>query len=122
MGRLRKRADFLRVAASGRKWAAPGVIIQADQMPAEETPEADVRVGFTVTRKVGGSVIRNRARRRLRAAAAAVIPGQSRAGFDFVLIGRQGTLTRPFPALVDDVAAALARLGATAPAPQKQEP
>jgi len=121
MGRLRKRADFLRVAASGRKWAAPGVIVQADQMP-DGTPDADVRVGFTVTRKVGGSVIRNRARRRLRAAAAAVIPGQSRAGFDFVLIGRQGTLTRPFPSLISDVAAALARLGAAAPAPQKQEP
>lgn len=122
MGRLRKRADFLRVAASGRKWAAPGVIVQADHMPADGIPDADIRVGFTVTRKVGGSVIRNRARRRLRAAAAAVLPGQARAGFDFVLIGRQGTLTRPFPALIGDVAAALAKLGATGPAPQQQEP
>ncbi len=121
MGRLRKRADFLRVAASGWKWAAPGVIVQADRMPTDGTPDADIRVGFTVTRKVGGSVIRNRARRRLRAAAAAAMPGQARAGFDFVLIGRQATLTRPFPALVGDVTAALARLGATSAAPQKQE-
>ena len=121
MGRLRKRADFLRVAASGRKWAASGVIVQADRMPTDGSADADIRVGFTVTRKVGGSVIRNRARRRLRAAAAAAMPGQARAGFDFVLIGRQATLTRPFPALVGDVTAALARLGATSAAPQKQE-
>ena len=53
--------------------------------------------------------------------AAAAMPGQARAGFDFVLIGRQATLTRPFPALVGDVTAALARLGATSAAPQKQE-
>ena len=122
MGRLRKRADFLRVAASGRKWAAPGVIVQADRMPPEDALAIDVRVGFTVTRKVGGSVIRNRARRRLRAAATAAMAAGGYAGFDVVLIGRAATLTRPFPALVGDVAAALRKLGAAQRVPQKQDP
>lgn len=87
----------------------PGLVLQVAPNPAGD--EA-VRVGFTVTRKVGNSVIRNRARRRLRAAADAVLSARARPGLDYVLIGRQGTLTRPWPALLEDLALALRRLRA----------
>lgn len=71
-----------------------------------------MRVGFTVSRKVGNAVERNRARRRLRAAVAQVLGDNARPGYDFVVIGRAATLTRPFSALVSDLRIALKRLDA----------
>ena len=119
--RLKRRPEFLRVAATRRKHVAPGLILQARRREpaageaAREPAEAGVtapRVGFTVSRKVGNAVARNRARRRLRAAADAVMRDHAAPGDDYVLIGRAGTLTRPFAALVADLEAALKRLGA----------
>lgn len=109
--RLKKRAEFLRVASVRRKWAAPGMVLQAARDSSSSEAEL-VRVGFTVTKKVGNAVIRNRAKRRLRAVAAEVIPVHARAGWDFVLIGRQGTLTRDYPDLKSDLLTALAKVGA----------
>ena len=68
---------------------------------------AVIRVGFTVSRKVGNAVRRNRARRRLRAVAMAVLPERGCPGTDYVLIGRSGTLDRPYPALIEDLRQAL---------------
>ena len=118
--RLKRRPEFLRVAASRRKFVAPGLILQARRREAPPSAEpADratgpvpLRVGFTVSRKVGNAVARNRARRRLRAAADQVMQGHAAAGEDYVLIGRAGTLTRPFTDLVADLEAGLKRLGA----------
>ena len=107
--RLKRQPDFLRVAGARRKSVTPGLILQARPRAAAE-PEV-FRVGFTVSRKVGGAVARNRARRRLRAAAKAVMPAHAAAAHDYVVIGRAATLTRPFPALIDDLCAGLRRLG-----------
>ena len=79
--------------------------------------EALVRVGFTATRKVGGAVVRNRAKRRLREAARALIPLHGRPGHDYVLIARGGTTSRPWGRLLDDVKTALISLAPTRPAP-----
>ena len=112
--RLKRRSDFLRVAGNGRKWVAPGLILQVrphDGGDANRIQEP-LRVGFTVSRRVGGAVVRNRARRRLRAVAADVMPSHAAPGRDYVLIGRAGTVRRPFAALTGDLEAALKRLGA----------
>ena len=79
-----------------------------------------MRVGFTVSRKVGNAVARNRARRRLRAAVDRVMPSRARPGHDFVVIGRAGTLTRPFDSLVRDLTTALRRLDALDPVPESR--
>src|SRR5262249_45255473 len=68
VGRLKRRPDFLRVAAGRRRWVAPGLILQALGRSADGSTADDgpARVGFTASAKVGGAVVRNRARRRLR--------------------------------------------------------
>ena len=104
--RLTSRPQFL-AAAKGVSQARGAVVVQrldrADGDPV-------VRVGFTATRKVGGAVVRNRAKRRLREAARLLLPLHGAPGCDYVFIARGGTTTRPWPRLLDDVKSALLRL------------
>jgi len=71
-----------------------------------------VRLGFTATKRIGGAVVRNRAKRRLREAARALTPLHARAGCDYVFIARGGTPARAWTALIDDMKSALIRLAA----------
>ncbi len=128
VGRLKTRPEFLKVAASGAKWVTPGLVLQMRRRPASTGPAStgpastatvtaadagaeQLRVGFTVSRKVGNAIRRNRARRRLRAVAAEVLPEHGRAGCDYVLIGRAGTLARRYADLIADLRTAIARIG-----------
>ncbi|WP_146591839.1 ribonuclease P protein component [Puniceibacterium confluentis] len=105
--RLRKRADFLNAARAGRQGTA-SMMVQARNRADDS---ARVRVGFTCSKKVGNSVARNRAKRRLREAARLVLPDLARPGWDYVLIGRfEATARRPFPALQQDLRDALRKL------------
>jgi ribonuclease P protein component len=113
LGRLPNRRDFLRVQA-GRRCAMPGFVLQVAPAPPELALPA-IRVGFTVSRKVGNAVVRNRVRRRLREAARMVIPGQARPDLDYVLVGRQGAIARDFANLRQELVEALKRLKALAP-------
>ncbi|MBL4747451.1 MAG: ribonuclease P protein component [Magnetovibrio sp.] len=112
--RLKRRPEFLRVAATRKKWAAPGFILQVKSHPAVGNPaRADgfLRVGFTVSRKVGNAVNRNRAKRRLRALVQEILPTHAQVGYDLVLIGRRATIDRPYTKLVDDLLKALDKMG-----------
>jgi ribonuclease P protein component len=106
-GRLKRRAQFLLVAATGRKAALGGVVVQAMQRP-DALP---ARLGFTVTKKVGNAVIRNRTRRRLKEAARLLLAQRPVSGVDLVLIGRNSTRQRNFIALQGDIRRALERTG-----------
>jgi len=77
---------------------------------ADEDPK--IRAGFTATKKIGGAVIRNRAKRRLREAARHLLPLHGKPGCDYVFIARGGTTARPWPRLLDDVKSALISLAA----------
>ena len=120
--RLKKRSEFLAVAAANRRWTTPGLVLQARTYPTQhdqtESPDAQpasgaavLRVGFTATKKIGNAVKRNRARRRLRAAVDAVLRGTGTAGADLVVVARQGTIERPYGELQNDLRTALKRLG-----------
>jgi ribonuclease P protein component len=119
---LARRADFLRVAGRGSKWATAGLVLQAcpqavrkdapgpDQSGANVSATPTIRVGFTASKKVGGAVVRNRARRRLRALAREVLLREAQPGYDYVLIARAETATRDYADLAKDVRFALKRL------------
>ena len=107
-GKLKRRAEFLRVAGKGRKTPSSGVVLQA----LKRDDDGPARLGFTVTKKVGNAVIRNRTRRRLREAARAVLKVEDVRGVDLVLIGRDSTRGRDFRLLIEDVRRALVKLGA----------
>lgn len=107
-GRLQKRSDFLR-ANAGRKWVSPSVIVQT----AEAHSEQDiVRTGFTATKKLGGAVVRNRIKRRLRAAARDVLQ-HAQTPCDLVFIGRAATVDCPYQSLLKDMRWCLKRLEIT---------
>lgn len=101
---LRHRPEFLR-AASARRQGTGGFLLQArfrnDGKPA-------VQVGFTASKKIGNAVFRNRAKRRLREVARAVLPHLAQPGWDYVLVARPGaTVDRSFALLLSDLETAL---------------
>ncbi len=95
--RLKKRKQFVRVTNQGRKLVASGLIL----LYAPNDKETN-GVGFTVTKKVGNAVTRNRIRRRLREVVRLVLPKFKKTGYDFVVIGRKSTFDRPFYRLKKD--------------------
>ncbi len=111
--RLTSRPQFL-AAAKGVSKAQGAVVVQRlDRGDGEHS----VGIGFTATRKVGGAVVRNRCKRRLREAARAMVAQYGVSGSDYVFIARQGTADRPWERLLDDVKSALTRLATPADAP-----
>ena len=105
--RLTRRAEFRRLTRARRRWATPGLVLQALGRPGDDGAP---RVGLTASRRVGNAVRRNRARRRLRALAERVIPLHAMCGHDYVLIARTATVEREFSALVEDLETAMKRL------------
>lgn len=115
LARLRRRPEFLAVAAARRKWVAPGLVLQARKRGTRDAGAVDphiIRYGITASRKVGNAVARNRAKRRLRAAASEVLPAAGVPGYDVVLIARAATNERPFADLKADLAQGLAKVTA----------
>lgn len=115
LDRLRQRRDFQRLSSQGRKFVTRSmVILTMNQTP--HLSESPCRLGFTTTRKLGGAVIRNRIRRRLREAARMVFTAQGKQGHDYVIIARPAALDRAFDELQNDMRFALKHLHRESPA------
>jgi ribonuclease P protein component len=113
LSRLKTRGDFLRVAAGRVRAVRPGLILQAAPQPdagQQDSDQTAPRVGFTASKRVGNAVARNRAKRRLRAAATTVLGRDGKPGTDYVLIARGETGARPYAELLGDLDGALRQL------------
>jgi ribonuclease P protein component len=119
IGRLKKRAEFLHVRG-GARCTVPSLVLQARRRVAGETEDAQVaRFGFTATKGLGGAVIRNRARRRLKEAVRVAAPSHAMEGYDYVLIAREGTVQRRLTELIKDLERALAKVHDPSPAKKR---
>lgn len=118
MERMRQRADFL-AAAAGTKASGAAFTLQASRRHDRGAP----RVGFTVSKKVGNAVERNRVRRRLREIVRLAPAGRMQAGHDYVLIGRRAALALPFARMIAELDGALDRLhrGHRPPRPRRPQ-
>lgn len=111
--RLKNRSDFLLAARMGEKAATRSLILQCRRHDDEEKSRLPVRrLGFTVSRKVGNAVVRNRTRRRLKAAADKVMDLQAADHRDYVIIGRAATNEQSFGSIVSDLKSALKKVNA----------
>ncbi|HEV7463807.1 MAG TPA: ribonuclease P protein component [Methyloceanibacter sp.] len=119
IGRLKTRTEFLHVKG-GARFAAPSLVLQARQRARASGDSSELaRFGFTATKSLGGAVLRNRARRRLKEAVRLAGPRHAVEGYDYVLIARAGTVQRRFIELVKDLERALARVHEPSPAKKR---
>lgn len=102
---LKKRSDFLRLRA-GKRYSTKSLVLQAKASDSNSKTGFS-RVGYTVTKKIGNAVIRNRIRRRLKEVVSQTFPKKSLPNHDYVIIGKHGALTRNFASILKDLEQAL---------------
>ncbi len=108
---IKKRNDFLTAASSGKKFITNSFILQmVKRAESHIAPTSEIRIGFTVTKKMGGAVIRNRIKRRLREAAKHSLLKHGQAGHDYVVISRHKALKCNFSDLMRDMEFAFTRI------------
>ena len=104
LGRLKNRVEFLRLR-EGPSWRSDSLVLQAQRRPDAPGHDGLARFGFTATRRLGNAATRNRARRRLKETVRLVAGRYARPGYDYVVIARQGALTRSFEDMQKDLRA-----------------
>ena len=122
IGRLKTRPEFLFVKG-GTRFATPSLVLQArHRLPSAAHAPNLARFGFTATKGLGGAVVRNRARRRLKEAVRLTAPAYASEGYDYVLIARGGAVQRPFIDLIKDLERALAHVHEPSSAKRRRKP
>ncbi|WP_085809551.1 ribonuclease P protein component [Sphingomonas sp. TZW2008] len=111
---MTRRRDFL-AANAGRRAPMPGFVLLVRP---RDDGDPTMRIGYTVTKKIGNSVVRNRMKRRLRALARELLPADGVVGADHVLIGRNGGIERDFASLRTELGKALRKVARSDAAPR----
>lgn len=119
--RLTRRSDFLAMRG-GARFHARAFVLQARRRQPGETRHEAARFGYTVTKRVGNSVERNRIRRRLREAVRRSAPGHALPGYDYVLVAKREALDAPFTSIVAQLAEGLDRTARLRANPHKSRP
>jgi len=108
---IKKRSDFVEISKSGNSIAAKGVVVVAMKRKEASSLLSDnkdiIRVGYTVTKKVGNAVIRNKIKRRFRAIANSLMQELAMNGYDYIFIARYHSANRTFSSLEKDITYAL---------------
>lgn len=104
----------MRVAATGRRWVTPSFIVQYQPPRQDSIGHSAPAIGFTVTKKVGNAVVRNRLRRRMKEVARLLLADKGVMGATYVMVGREAGVDAPFDKLVKDMKWALEKLAANA--------
>jgi ribonuclease P protein component len=104
--RLKRRREFVAVAATRWRWVTPAFVLQAG--PRGDPTE--IGIGFTASRRIGNAVARNRARRRLQAVVRALLPGPAEPGYDYVIVARPASLTCAFDLILADLRSGFAQV------------
>ena len=114
VGRLKKRSEFINVTANGKKWVTRGFILVVNAQREKSTPDLEYlpRVGFTATKKIGNSVVRNKAKRILRAISQEVLTSSNTPAWDYVIIARKTLTTSNYEDLKKDFRWAIKKLEA----------
>ena len=114
VGRLKKRSEFINVTANGKKWVTRGFILVANAQREKSKPDLEYlpRVGFTATKKIGNSVVRNKAKRILRAISKEVLTSSNTPNWDYVIIARKTLTTSNYEDLKKDFRWAIKKLEA----------
>ena len=115
---LKKRSEFLAIAASNKKFVTRSLVIQYRKNP--ESSDA-IRVGYTVTKKQGNAVMRNRMKRRMRAAVQDIFATHAKTGYDYVLIGRHQLRDYAYDKLTQDMIFALRHIHKSKAASKKEQ-
>ena len=115
---ITKRADFL-AANRGKRYATPGFVLLVSD---RRDDDPAIRLGITITKKVGNAVIRNRMRRRFRELMREMLTDKGKAGADHILIGRDGGIEKDFAELRTDMAKALEKLCKSSPSGEGNHP
>jgi len=108
LGKLRKRADFLRLSTLGNKYVTKGFVLQSSIRNAR--PKEGIRIGFVVSKRIGNAVIRNKTKRRFRSIADSILGRMGQPNTDYVLIARQGSTRLKFKILENDLVDAIGKL------------
>lgn len=103
--RLKKRAQFVEIAKKGARAHAQTLLVQT-----LENGRDDMQAGFTVTKKTGNAVVRNRIRRRLREAVKHLLPQQGRPGHDYVFIGKEPAYNCTYDIILRDMKYAIRKV------------
>jgi ribonuclease P protein component len=106
---LKHRSEFLRLRG-GARCPLPPFVLETKPRPEPGDAHGGPRFGFTVTKAIGNAVVRNRVRRRLKAAVTAIAVTSAKPGFDYVLIARSAVIERDFSQLKKDLERAFHRV------------